>query len=430
MPSEEVWIFLALRRLRECSSFLLQRKNRLIILRMERAELRLPRNPYSVPESSMTISRKMTPETDPIMSEEDLAFSVQRFRTDSRVLVMLAVSHADLQTPAEIKNFYKGFHPEGKEVFSRQAVAKILNEFSTHGILEEIPGKMGRVYVRPSYCDTYIAQAGHLAEFSSQHPVQLGQLFGKAETAGRQTSPLHSPGGYTHDRIRILRKLNEMRRSEGQARIPLAGVQSKIAEELSLQINSVRSHLDALDRAGMLTRGSKPAKGSYQKYVLAKNIPDYKGEEVYPKHSINDWIEEYTQVEFYRTFSTDDAFLYVVQHMEGSEDMSIEELRLLKAKVTQAVYLKRRKGDIRPVTPFGAHSQSYVEFGRQTGQAAALRDCILTLSTMQREETRVEKEGIRKGEKILQDRQLVQKLLQKVEKDSVLHEENRGLETT
>ena len=49
---------------------------------------------------------------------------------------------------------------------------------------------------------------------------------------------------------------------------------------------------------------------------------------------------------------------------------------------------------------------------------------------MQREETRVEKEGIRKGEKILQDRQLVQKLLQKVEKDSVLHEENRGLETT
>lgn len=386
---------------------------------MERAELRPPKNSYAIPESPLTRSRKMTPETDPIMSEEDLAFCVKRFRTDSRVLVMLAVSHAKVNTPAQIKNYYEDLEPSSAGTFTRSGIAKILNELTDHGALERIEKIEGSNFSVPDYTDTFVSQAGHLAELSVKYPVRLSQLFGRAESPDNYSSALHSEGLHTQDRIRVLRKLNEMRRTAGDKHRPISGIQHKIAGELFLHPLSVGAHLKSLSDAGVISYHSTNGKnGSYQEYALAKDIPDYKGQEIAVKNTVSDWVREYVQVEFYKNLSTDDAFSYVLQHMNDSEGMDDLQMDRLKKDVTQAMYNLRRRGVIQPVSAFGNEGLSYVEFNLGRGNAALLRDSVLTLFTMQREEAHIEQEGIAKGRKILTDREAVRKLLEKVRADS------------
>lgn len=385
---------------------------------MERAELRAPRSQYAVPESPLTRSRKMSPEIDPIMSEANLAFCVQQFRTDARVLVMLAVAHAGKHTPAQIKNYYQDLDPSSEETFTRSGILKILNEFADNSVLEKVVKDEASLFFVPNHTDTFVSQAGHLAEFSSKHSVRLSQLVGKAEAPGNYSSDLHSEGLYTQDRIRVLRKLHELRRSAADRSQPILGIQQKIAGELSLHTQSVRAHLMSLSEANVISYSSASGRnGSYQEYALVKDIPEYKGQELAVKEKVADWIQEYVQVEFYKNLSTDDAFLYVLEHMDGSEDMDVSQLNTLKKDVTQAMYNLRRRGVIQPVSGFGKDGLSSVEFDSSSGQAALLRDTVLTLFAMQREEARIEQEGIQKGKKFLTNREAVNKLLNKVKAD-------------
>ncbi len=375
---------------------------------MEKPEFRHQQIFDIAPESSVAFSEELIPERR-VSSEQNLATSLRPFRSDSRVLIYLALAHTGRETPAEVAEYFTELHTNKEVILNRKTVRKILCEFVTHGLLES----QDSVFTVPNASVTPVSNAGLLADVSKKHPTPLRNYFGQAESTGDDSGQFGDT--YTHDRIKVLRFLYSSNRRNNPIQPTLLALR-EMSVTIGISENSAKRHVISLSKGGAFSYASSSShEGSVQAYKRVTSIPVYKAEEIPSKQTVKDWVKEYSIFNYYRNLTTDDAFSYIYEFNEQVKAMNPSELQNTYEDVKTAIYSLKTRGEITPIHTKAPH----FKFEPGSGQLQMMRDIIITLFDMQREEDIVKKRGIESGRAVIHDPFAVNYLLEKVKRERI-----------
>jgi len=361
-----------------------------------------------VPVARITYTREMSPETDDIMPLESLSPRIRAINSDPKIVVGLLSHYGGLKSAPEIASYMNRFLGDSEPVIERHTVTQYLRNFEEIGSLESEKNGNDLAFTRSFCFGTTASQLGYMAELSRKYKdLDISKVFGEA---GANIPNEEVDADFIAKRVKTLRAISKIKAKFGtSAKLPIST--GDISSAIGSDAPTTTRHLRSLSEAGMFTYDPIITRnGSYQMYEYNEDAKPalIRGKEGREKFlfRLRDAIESYGG-----RFKTDDEWLLRALNPEFdslSDEERAREIGKIRAGVTQL----RNTGVVKGRLPV-LDQKATLGFALGTPQVHMLRDTVLTLLDLQREDFRTERIGKEIGQQIVNDPEAMALLIRK-----------------
>ncbi len=360
------------------------------------------------------------------MSEEHLAFTLRALRTDLHIATGLAVTVGGAKTSRDVIEYLAAHDLTDTPPFIRDSINPVLTELVKGGIIErERRGKIV-VYSRPWNNDLPVAQLGYLYDLAKKYDTPITSWLGDAVTQRYPQNREMYEGediSYTRDRIRILRMIQRARVYQ-HSPVELQITQSAVAEELGKSLGVAKDHLTELQKKGILRYDSINTENSnvalYERNADRELSPVIRnGHEFTIKEQIinllarTDW-----------PISPQDVVRYIADNDPTRNNMNDHQRKMLEIYAGEILRSMAHDESVMRLGWFSRDVKSHVSLrfsaqedelsvSQDEDQVALMRDIVIALFNIQREDALGEKEGLKLAARFVGDKEGITKLLTK-----------------